>query len=61
MTIEFEGGITHNYTVGVDTLFLTIEGPVEGTSYSVMVVAVNGAGQGQPGMFHEVTRKDSLL
>ena len=61
VTIEFEGGVTRSFTIGADTLFLTVGVSEEGTSYSVTVVAVNGAGLGQPGMFQEATRKDSLF
>ena len=60
MTIDLEGGVTRRFTVGADTLFLTIEAPQDGTSYSVIVAAINGAGLGEAGMFREVTRKDNL-
>lgn len=58
MTIEFEDGTTHSFTVGADMMFLTINIPEDGVRYSVTVVAINAAGLGESGMLHEVTRKD---
>ena len=59
--VELESGITLSFTVGADMLFLMINLPEDGASYSVTVMAINGAGLGEPGMFHKVTRKDNNI
>lgn len=45
--IRFENGSSVSYTVDAATLFVSVDEP-EG-AYSVMVVAINGAGEGQVG------------
>ena len=45
--IMFDNGSSISYTVDAATLFVSVDEP-EG-SYSVMVVAINGAGEGEVG------------
>ena len=52
----FENGLTTDYTVDADTLFLLVN-VMQGTSYSVSVAAINGAGIG-PARMPEVSRKE---
>ena len=49
VTITFENGSSVSYTVDAATLSVSIDEPAAAGGYSVMVAAINGAGEGQPG------------
>ena len=59
VTIELDNGFSNRYTVDADTLFLLVDLPNSNT-YSVSVMAVNGAGVGltgtppRPGNLHHL-------